>query len=86
MFPYERHFHDSPHREPSLKSNAVFPIKRPAYTQGRSKNFLTDTTPVFVIYRLLGQFPLHIKESGNKFIIQTEKEKVIHTAELFVIS
>ena len=77
MFSYEGHFHDSHNREPSLKSNAVFPIKKLTYTQGRSKNVLTDIRPVFEIYRLLGQFPFHIKDSGNNIYHPDRKGKII---------
>jgi len=65
MFSYEGHFYDSHHREPSLKSNAVFPIKKPTYTQGRSSSFVNDIRPMFEIYRLLGQFQVYMKNSGN---------------------
>jgi len=65
MFSHEGHFYESQHREPSLKNNAVFPIKKPTNTQSLSKSFMNDIRPMFEVYRLLGQLPLHMKDSGN---------------------
>jgi hypothetical protein len=65
MLSYEGQFYYSHHREPSVKSNAVFPIKKPTHTQGRSNSFVNDIRPMFETYRLLGQFPLHMKDSGS---------------------
>ena len=73
MFSYEGHFYDSHHREPPLKSNVVFPIKKPTYTQGLSKSFMNDVRPMFEIYRLLGLFPVNVKDSGNNIYYPDRK-------------
>ena len=76
MSSYEGQFYDSHHREPSLKSNAVFPIKKPSHTQGRSDSFLKDIRPMFEIFRLLGQLPLNMTDSGSNIYHPDRKGRI----------
>lgn len=76
MFSYEGHFYDSYQREPSLKRNVVFPIKKPTNTQGRAESFMNDIRPIMEICRLLGQYPLHMKDTGNNIYHPERKVKI----------
>jgi hypothetical protein len=61
---YEGHFYNSYHRETTQKNNTVFPITEPTKTQGQPNSLMLDVGPVFKIFRLLGHWPLYVKDSG----------------------
>jgi hypothetical protein len=80
MFSHEGHFYNSYHRERTQKNNAVFPVTKPTKTQGQPNCFMHDMGPIFKLYRLLGNLPLHMDDSGNSIYNQKNK-RIINNME-----
>jgi hypothetical protein len=64
MFSLEELFHNTGRQETWLKKNVVIPTEiTDAATQPGS--FVCDMKPLFRVYKLLGNFPVNIANSGN---------------------
>jgi hypothetical protein len=64
MFPREEIIHSTEPQETWLKKNIVVPTTTTdSATQPGS--FLKEMKPLLRVYRLLGCFPIHMKDSGN---------------------
>jgi hypothetical protein len=64
MFSHEELFPNTEPQEKWPKKNAVFPTKTTdVATQPGS--FVSDMMPLFQLYRILGSFPVNVKDSGN---------------------
>jgi hypothetical protein len=64
MFYREEIFHKTRPQKTWMKKNIVLPTMTPdAATEPGS--FIYDMKPLLRVYRLLGCFPIHMKDSGN---------------------
>jgi hypothetical protein len=65
MFSHEQLFHNTELQEKWLKKNVVFPTTKTTDAAIQPGSFFYDMKPLFQLYRLLGRFPAHMKDSGN---------------------
>jgi hypothetical protein len=65
MFPREEAFCNTDLREAWLKKNVVFPTEKTADVAVQPGSFAYDMKPLFQLYKLVGNFPVHVKDSGN---------------------
>jgi hypothetical protein len=65
MFAREEVFHSADLQGAWLKENTVLPTKKTTDEAIQPGSFAYDMKPLFQLYRLVGNFPVHMKETGK---------------------
>jgi hypothetical protein len=65
MFPREDDLRNTDLQEAWLRKNAVLPTEKKTDVAIQPGSFAYDMKPLFQLYRLVGNFPVHVKHSGN---------------------